>query len=79
MVAPLQAVAHSLCTGSEFSTNRFFAYASRTVQFAQLSLTRKFRVGDMEVVGSFDLHQHHLFLIDIVEFFTKGMTGSSAK
>ena len=34
---------------------------------------------DMEVVGSFDLHQHHLFLIDIVEFFTKGMPGSSAK
>ena len=33
----------------------------------------------MEVVESFDLHQHHLFLIDIVEFFTKGMPGSSAK
>ena len=48
MVAvPLQAVAHSLCTGSEFSTNRFFAfiaYASRTVHFAQLSLTRQFHV-----------------------------------
>ena len=26
---------------------------------------------DMEVVGSFDLHQHHLFLIDILEIFTK--------
>ena len=47
MVVPLQAVAHSLCTGSEFSTNgfsAFIAYASRTVHVAQLSLTRQFRV-----------------------------------
>ena len=34
---------------------------------------------DMEVVGSFDVHQHYLFLIDIVEFFTKSMPGSSTK
>ena len=30
-----------------------------------------FVLKDMEVIGSFDLHQHHLFLIDKVELFTK--------
>ena len=34
---------------------------------------------DMEVVGSFDLHQDYLCLIDIVEFFTKSMPGFSTK
>ena len=34
---------------------------------------------DIEVVGGFDVHQHYLFLIDTVGFFTKGMPDSSTK
>ena len=72
----------TVCPGSEVSTNGFFAfiaYASRTVHFAQLSLTRQFRVGGYGGCWKFRSAPASPFLIDILEFFTKGMPGSSAK